>query len=298
MIALRVLNLAIGLAIGVFVPFISVNLASRGFGPAQIGLVASLGALGFTIAVPVWGHLADVRLGRPQDAPGLRDRGRGGRRPAPPGLVDGGHRPALLPVLGLQLLVAAAERRARGQCAAWPPRRLRAGPPAGQPDLRHRGDRRRVPLRPDRLRRELRAPRRRRRPDRRDGGVRAGRRPGGPRGTPGAQRHAGADVAAGLGRRRPAGRPAARGRAVRGGASSTSGSSRATRSSACGSSSSAGARRSSRSRRGSRRSRRCPSMLVAGWIAVRIGLRGLFAVGALLYGGGVPVVGRGRLRGH
>lgn len=66
MIALRVLNLAIGLAIGVFVPFISVNLASRGFGPAQIGLVASLGALGFTIAVPVWGHLADVRLGRPR----------------------------------------------------------------------------------------------------------------------------------------------------------------------------------------------------------------------------------------
>src|SRR6478609_8062739 len=65
-IALRVLNLAIGLAIGVFVPFISVNLASRGFGPAQIGLVASLGALGFTIAVPVWGHLADVRLGRPR----------------------------------------------------------------------------------------------------------------------------------------------------------------------------------------------------------------------------------------
>ncbi len=66
MIALRVLNLAIGVAIGVFVPFISVNLASRGFGPAQIGLVASLGALGFTIAVPVWGHLADVRLGRPR----------------------------------------------------------------------------------------------------------------------------------------------------------------------------------------------------------------------------------------
>ena len=66
MIALRVLNLALGLAIGVFVPFISVILASRGFGPAQIGLVASLGALGFTIAVPAWGHLADVRLGRPR----------------------------------------------------------------------------------------------------------------------------------------------------------------------------------------------------------------------------------------
>jgi PPP family 3-phenylpropionic acid transporter len=65
-IALRVLNLSLGLAIGVFVPFISVILASRGFAPAQIGLVASLGALGFTIAVPAWGHLADVRLGRPR----------------------------------------------------------------------------------------------------------------------------------------------------------------------------------------------------------------------------------------
>jgi PPP family 3-phenylpropionic acid transporter len=65
-IALRVLNLSLGLAIGVFVPFISVILASRGFEPAQIGLVASLGALGFTIAVPAWGHLADVRLGRPR----------------------------------------------------------------------------------------------------------------------------------------------------------------------------------------------------------------------------------------
>jgi len=65
-IALRALNLSIGLAIGVFVPFISVILASRGFGPAQIGFVASLGALGFTVAVPVWGHLADVRLGRPE----------------------------------------------------------------------------------------------------------------------------------------------------------------------------------------------------------------------------------------
>ena len=66
MIALRVLNLSLGLAIGVFIPFISVILASRGFAPAEIGLVASLGAVGFTIAVPAWGHLADVRLGRPR----------------------------------------------------------------------------------------------------------------------------------------------------------------------------------------------------------------------------------------
>ena len=102
MIALRVLNLALGLAIGVFVPFISVILASRGFGPAQIGLVASLGALGFTIAVPAWGHLADVRLGRPRTLQ-VCAIGAGVavvlllRR-----LADGGHRPALRPVLGLR----------------------------------------------------------------------------------------------------------------------------------------------------------------------------------------------------
>src|SRR5687768_5625189 len=39
-------------------------LQARGFPPSAIGLVASVSALGFTIAVPVWGHLADVTLGR------------------------------------------------------------------------------------------------------------------------------------------------------------------------------------------------------------------------------------------
>ena len=64
MIALRLVVLALGVALGVFYPFISVILASRGLGPAQIGLVASIGAVGFTLAVPAWGHIADVRLGR------------------------------------------------------------------------------------------------------------------------------------------------------------------------------------------------------------------------------------------
>ena len=63
-IALRLVVLALGVALGVFYPFIPVILASRGFGPAQIGLVASIGAIGFTLAVPAWGHIADVRLGR------------------------------------------------------------------------------------------------------------------------------------------------------------------------------------------------------------------------------------------
>jgi MFS transporter, PPP family, 3-phenylpropionic acid transporter len=63
-IALRLVVLALGVALGVFYPFIPVILASRGFGPAEIGLIASVGAVGFTLAVPAWGHVADVKLGR------------------------------------------------------------------------------------------------------------------------------------------------------------------------------------------------------------------------------------------
>jgi MFS transporter, PPP family, 3-phenylpropionic acid transporter len=62
--ALRLLALALGASLGVLYPFIPVILEDRGFGPAEIGLVASIGAVGFTLAVPAWGHLADVRLGR------------------------------------------------------------------------------------------------------------------------------------------------------------------------------------------------------------------------------------------
>lgn len=64
MIALYVLVTSLGVALGVFYPFISVILADRGFSPSEIGLIFSLGAVGFTMAVPAWGHLADVRLGR------------------------------------------------------------------------------------------------------------------------------------------------------------------------------------------------------------------------------------------
>jgi MFS family permease len=63
-IALYVLVTSLGVALGVFYPFISVILADRGFSPSEIGLIFSLGAVGFTVAVPAWGHLADVRLGR------------------------------------------------------------------------------------------------------------------------------------------------------------------------------------------------------------------------------------------
>ena len=76
-IALRLVVLALGVALGVFYPFIPVILASRGFGPAEIGLIASVGAFGFTLAVPAWGHIADVRWAAPH-APAVCDR----RRPA------------------------------------------------------------------------------------------------------------------------------------------------------------------------------------------------------------------------
>jgi PPP family 3-phenylpropionic acid transporter len=65
-IAVRFLCLAVGVALGVFYPFIAVILQSFGFSPGEIGVIASIGAIGFTIAVPAWGHLADVRLGRPR----------------------------------------------------------------------------------------------------------------------------------------------------------------------------------------------------------------------------------------
>ena len=65
-IAVRFLVLAVGVALGVFYPFIAVILQDFGFSAGEIGVIASVGAIGFTIAVPAWGHLADVRLGRPR----------------------------------------------------------------------------------------------------------------------------------------------------------------------------------------------------------------------------------------
>lgn len=65
-IALRILVLTVGVAIGVIMPFSPVILSSLGFGSGAIGLIVSLGAIGITVAIPAWGHLADVRLGRPR----------------------------------------------------------------------------------------------------------------------------------------------------------------------------------------------------------------------------------------
>lgn len=61
---IRALFLLGGVAIAAWFPFTAVILASRGFSVAEIGLVTGVSAVVFTVAIPVWGHLADVRFGR------------------------------------------------------------------------------------------------------------------------------------------------------------------------------------------------------------------------------------------
>ena len=56
----------VGIALGVYNPFIAVTLTSKGFDVATIGLITALAATGLVVAVPLWGQLADTRLGRPQ----------------------------------------------------------------------------------------------------------------------------------------------------------------------------------------------------------------------------------------
>lgn len=63
---LRALFLVIGLWTAAIGPFISVILQQRGFDPAAIGLVSACAAIAVIVVVPVWGHLADVLVGRSQ----------------------------------------------------------------------------------------------------------------------------------------------------------------------------------------------------------------------------------------
>lgn len=64
--ALRALFLAVGGAVGVVYPFIAVILLGRGFDVVGVGVVTALSAVAFTASVPIWGHVADVLLGRPR----------------------------------------------------------------------------------------------------------------------------------------------------------------------------------------------------------------------------------------
>ena len=58
------LFLTFGLIVASFFPFLSVYFAGRGFDPGEIGLLLSAMALMRIIAMPVWGHVADTRIGR------------------------------------------------------------------------------------------------------------------------------------------------------------------------------------------------------------------------------------------
>ena len=64
MIAIRLLFLVAGMAVATVGPYVAVLLAARGLSAEQIGLVAATSAVAVLIASPVWGQLADVRLGR------------------------------------------------------------------------------------------------------------------------------------------------------------------------------------------------------------------------------------------
>ncbi|HSO30007.1 MAG TPA: MFS transporter, partial [Candidatus Sulfomarinibacteraceae bacterium] len=62
--AIRILFLLVGAILGVFYPFVSAILLELGFSPEEIGLTTAIAALAFTISVPIFGHFADVVLGR------------------------------------------------------------------------------------------------------------------------------------------------------------------------------------------------------------------------------------------
>lgn len=62
--AIRILFLLVGSILGVFYPFVPAILLDRGFSPQQIGLTTAVAALAFTVSVPIFGHIADVVIGR------------------------------------------------------------------------------------------------------------------------------------------------------------------------------------------------------------------------------------------
>ncbi len=63
MVWVRLLYLANGLSIGALFGFAPVLLASKGFDPELIGFTVGLGSLGYTLALPAWGHLGDIVSG-------------------------------------------------------------------------------------------------------------------------------------------------------------------------------------------------------------------------------------------
>ncbi|MFO1539226.1 MAG: MFS transporter [Chloroflexota bacterium] len=60
----RLAYLALGAALGAYLPFVAVIQTAKGFDPLALGLIGAIGAAVGVIAAPVWGHLGDVVLGR------------------------------------------------------------------------------------------------------------------------------------------------------------------------------------------------------------------------------------------
>jgi PPP family 3-phenylpropionic acid transporter len=63
-LALRGLFLSSGAALGVVFPFIALILFARGYDVVGVGLIAGISALAGVLALPAWGHVADVVTGR------------------------------------------------------------------------------------------------------------------------------------------------------------------------------------------------------------------------------------------
>ena len=58
------LFLTFGLIVASFFPFLSIYFADRGFDPSQIGFLLGAMAAVRIVAMPIWGHVADTRIGR------------------------------------------------------------------------------------------------------------------------------------------------------------------------------------------------------------------------------------------
>lgn len=62
--SVRALFALIGVCVAAFSPFLALLLRDRGFAPSQIGVVFSAMAATWMVANPLWGHAADVWIGR------------------------------------------------------------------------------------------------------------------------------------------------------------------------------------------------------------------------------------------
>jgi MFS family permease len=63
-VSIRVLFLALGAAIAAFFPFLALVLKDHGLDAQQIGVAIGAMAVARVVANPLWGHMADARIGR------------------------------------------------------------------------------------------------------------------------------------------------------------------------------------------------------------------------------------------